>query len=116
MLAKIITWGADRPEAIRKMVRALRETVILGVTTNIPYLLAILQHPVFIQGLTLTNFLAEHMPDWRHAPTPDDEVWLALAMHEALQGGSRYATADNGGVEPATPDPWTLINGWRNNA
>src|SRR5690606_36616969 len=45
MLAKIITWGADRPEAIRKMVQALQDTVVLGVTTNLPYLLAILEHP-----------------------------------------------------------------------
>ncbi|MFQ5420817.1 MAG: acetyl/propionyl/methylcrotonyl-CoA carboxylase subunit alpha, partial [Anaerolineae bacterium] len=36
MLAKIITWGQDRDEAIRKMVRALQETAILGLTTNIP--------------------------------------------------------------------------------
>ena len=37
MLAKVITWGHTRQEAVAKMVRALRDTIILGVTTNIPY-------------------------------------------------------------------------------
>lgn len=114
MLAKVITWGADRAEAIRKMVRALQETVILGVTTNIPYLLAILSHPDFGQGRTPTNFLSEKMPAWQPAATPDDDVWLALAVHEALHGQAQPAVATHNANQPAVPDPWAITDGWRN--
>ena len=114
MLAKVITWGADRAEAMRKMVRALQETIILGVTTNIPYLLAILSHPDFEQGHTPTNFLPEKMPSWQHTPMPDNDVWLALAVQDALQGQSQQTSAAHNASQPSIPDPWGNADGWRN--
>ncbi|KAA3663455.1 MAG: acetyl-CoA carboxylase biotin carboxylase subunit, partial [Chloroflexi bacterium] len=87
MLAKVIAWGQNRPEAIRKMVQALRETAVLGVTTNIPYLLAILQEPTFLSGSTSTNYLQEHLPDWQPNPVTAKEEWLAAAAFEMLRGG-----------------------------
>jgi 3-methylcrotonyl-CoA carboxylase alpha subunit len=117
MLAKVITWGADRPEAIRKMVRALRETILLGVTTNIPYLLDILESPPFQAGHTMTKFLEEHFPNWQPAAEADEAAWLALAAYEALHGktatGPRPAVSD--GVA-AQPDPWADTTDWRNAA
>ena len=50
MLAKVIVWGGTRGEAISRMIRALRQTVILGLTTNIPYMLDILQEADFQVG------------------------------------------------------------------
>ena len=45
LLAKVITWGADRAEAIRRMVLALGNTIVAGVTTNRLFLIHALQHP-----------------------------------------------------------------------
>ncbi|HMT21467.1 MAG TPA: pyruvate carboxylase, partial [Promineifilum sp.] len=59
MLAKVITWGQDRAEAIRKMERALCETVVLGVATNIGYLRDILVAPAFVAGDLSTAFIEE---------------------------------------------------------
>ncbi|MCI0727220.1 MAG: acetyl-CoA carboxylase biotin carboxylase subunit [Chloroflexi bacterium] len=115
MLAKVITWGDDRLEATRKMVRALQDTVILGVTTNIPYLVDILQHPEFVAGRISTRFLAEHLEPWRPAADTSNSTWLALAAFEALHGGAKRAAAAGGGdVHPAQPDPWNEATGWRN--
>ncbi|TAM86428.1 acetyl-CoA carboxylase biotin carboxylase subunit [bacterium] len=50
MLAKIIAHGADREEAIARMVRALRETTIEGVKTTVPFCIEILTDPEFIAG------------------------------------------------------------------
>ena len=115
MLAKVITWGDDRPEAIRKMIRALQDTVVLGVTTNIPYLLDILQHPDFVDGNISTNFLDEKMPDWQPVPDTSNSTWLAMAAYEALKGesGRRLTTPVNGEGE-VQPDPWGMLTGWRN--
>ncbi len=113
MLAKVITWGQDRPEAIRKMGRALREMVVLGVTTNVPFLRAILEEPAFLAGETSTHFLAEHLPDWQPPAEVSEMEWIAAAAYEMLAGTggeSRPPTAD--GRQPF--DLWTAAPGWRN--
>jgi acetyl-CoA carboxylase biotin carboxylase subunit len=115
MLAKVITWGADRAEARRKMKRALNDTVVLGVTTNIPFLLAILDHDAFIAAKTPTRFLETHFPDWSPRIDASDEQWLAIAALEHLglisQSGLRQPAT---GETATAPDPWSLAPGWRN--
>lgn len=115
MLAKIITWGRDRAEAIRKMQRALHDTVILGVQTNIPYLLAILAEPHFQAGQTSTNYLTQYMDTWPLVGTREDEDWLAAVIFEFLQGGGKRvggtAVTDE---SQAQYDPWNETVPWRN--
>ncbi|GIV88303.1 MAG: acetyl-CoA carboxylase biotin carboxylase subunit [Chloroflexus sp.] len=60
LLAKLITWGADRNEAIARMRRALAEYRIEGVTTIIPFHRAALEHPVFVAGEATVNFIPRH--------------------------------------------------------
>ncbi|MEO0131744.1 MAG: acetyl-CoA carboxylase biotin carboxylase subunit [candidate division WOR-3 bacterium] len=57
LIAKVITWGNTRDEAIRRMERALKETVISGVKTSIPYYLRILKHPDFRNGHLSTKLI-----------------------------------------------------------
>ncbi len=57
MIAKLITYGADREEAIQRMARALRESVVEGVDTTIPYHLDILADPDFRAGRVDTRFV-----------------------------------------------------------
>ena len=115
MLAKVIAYGYDRAEAIRKMEGALQETAVLGVTTNIPYLIAILAEENFQAGYTSTGYIQDHMADWQPNAELSDADWLALAAVEFLGGGGRNdggKTAVNG--ETAQPDPWGEIGSWRN--
>ena len=116
MLAKVITWGSDRSEALRKMVRALQDTVILGVTTNIPYLLAILSEAQFIAGNTTTSYLDEHLAGWSPAQETTVEEKLAAAVFEYLQGGRKSAgiRAAGAGEEADVPNPWDDLLSWRN--
>jgi len=116
MLAKVVTWGEDRPEAIRKMVRALQDTVILGVTTNIPYLLDILQHPLFIDGQVNTRFLDEHYAHWQPPVDSSNSTWLAIAAFEALRGARKRKPVPAGeNDQPAIQaDPWIHSANWRN--
>jgi len=114
MLAKVITWGQDRAEAIRKMERALRETVVLGVTTNIGYLRDILATPAFVAGDTGTNFLAQHMAEWRPPVGASEDEWVAAAVYEVLGAvgvTDRRPTTDDG---RQVYDPWAAAVGWRN--
>jgi pyruvate carboxylase subunit A len=60
MIAKLITWGADRTQAIARMRRALLEYGIAGVTTNIAYHLALIDEPDFVDGKLTTHFIPDH--------------------------------------------------------
>jgi len=60
LLAKLIVWAPTRAEAIARGRRALKEFVVEGVPTTIPFHLKLLDHPIFNRGETYTNFLAEH--------------------------------------------------------
>ena len=50
LIAKVITWGKDRPDALRRMLRALEEFVVEGVKTNIPFHKALFSHRDFVRG------------------------------------------------------------------
>lgn len=114
MLAKVITWGATRPEAIRKMARALQETIVLGLTTNIDYLRDILAHPSFISGDTSTDFLAIHLPDWRPPSEASEDEWIAAAVYEMMSRTSDNGRAVTGEGTAVIYDPWEAARGWRN--
>ncbi|NOZ69890.1 MAG: acetyl-CoA carboxylase biotin carboxylase subunit [Deferribacteres bacterium] len=60
LIAKVIVHGKDREEAIVKMRRALREFIIEGIKTTIPFYLKILDSPEFISGNFNTHFLEKN--------------------------------------------------------
>ncbi|HXK33108.1 MAG TPA: acetyl-CoA carboxylase biotin carboxylase subunit [Dehalococcoidia bacterium] len=106
MLAKLICWGADRTMAIERSKRALREYVILGVKTNIPFHLQLLDDPRFVAGEVHTGFLDSEFkmrePDG-HAE--EDEIALLVA---AVMSHERRA---RNGAQPAVIRP--AASGWR---
>lgn len=57
LIAKIIAKGTNRQEAINRMKRALRETLVKGIQTNIPLFLKLIEHPDFIKGKFFTDFI-----------------------------------------------------------
>jgi len=60
LVAKLIVHGADRAEAIARASRALREFVVIGPATTIPYHRAILDSPDFRAGKLSTRFIDDH--------------------------------------------------------
>jgi len=60
MIAKVISYGATREEAIARMKRALEEFVIDGIKTTIPFHLNLLEHETFVSGDFNTKFLEIH--------------------------------------------------------
>ena len=61
LLAKIITYGEDREEAIARMRRALAECVFEGLPTSTPFHIEVLDNPVFLAGKATTRFLDEEL-------------------------------------------------------
>lgn len=66
MIAKLCTWGRDRPEAIRHMRHALDGCDLVGISHNIDFLNAVAAHKRFNEGRLSTGFIAEEFPDGFH--------------------------------------------------
>ena len=61
LIGKLIVWGPDRPTAIKRMKRALRECALTGLPTTIGFHQKILETPEFLQGEVYTNFVEQVM-------------------------------------------------------
>jgi len=80
ILSKVITWGRTREEVRKLMVKALKEYVILGVLTPIPFLIDILEHPEFIKGNINTHFISDYFSNWKpHSSIEEQRLVFALA-------------------------------------
>jgi acetyl-CoA carboxylase, biotin carboxylase subunit len=61
LIGKLIVWGQDRPTAIERMKRALRECAITGLTTTLGFHQKVLEAPDFVKGDIYTNFVEQVM-------------------------------------------------------
>ena len=104
MLAKVIAHGADRAEALRRLDAALRDTVLLGIGTNVGFLRALLADADVRAARLDTGLVGRRVADWTAAALPAD-VLAAAAAHELLE------------LEPPAGavlvDPFDLPGGWR---
>jgi acetyl-CoA/propionyl-CoA carboxylase biotin carboxyl carrier protein len=86
LVGKLVVWGADRPTAIARTIRALEEFEVEGIATTIPADLAVLRHPDFSAG--------EHSTKWV-------EERLDLSGTTAALAGATVADSDP--VDPPEP-------------
>ncbi len=95
LMAKLVVWGDDRDQAIRRARRALTEYEVTGVATTIPAHLLVLDHPDFVDGRHYTRWLEEHVkfPDAPPAaePTRPEEEELERTDMTVEIGGRRFS-------------------------
>jgi acetyl-CoA/propionyl-CoA carboxylase biotin carboxyl carrier protein len=101
MLAKVIAHGADRPAALRALDRALADTAVLGVVTNVEFARFLLADPDVAAGRLDTGLLDRRTGDFVAAP-PSDNQFIAAAAYRWLR------------LWPAPgADLWEVPSGWR---
>ena len=103
LLAKVIAWGETREAARRRAVEALRAYPILGIRTNVPFLVRLLEHPRFVDGRLDTGFI-------------DNERGSLLAGLAAEPPPEVLAIADQPTSTAQTSsahDPWQALRDWR---
>jgi acetyl-CoA carboxylase, biotin carboxylase subunit len=61
LVAKLIVWAEDRPSALDRMLRALNETTVEGISTTIPFHRKVFQNRAFREGDVFTDFLTRHL-------------------------------------------------------
>jgi geranyl-CoA carboxylase alpha subunit len=83
MIAKLISHGATRDEARRKLIHGLDQTVAFGLTTNQAFLAACLAHPAFAAGEATTAFIGKHHNDLlaQRKDAPSDVALAALLLY-----------------------------------
>ncbi|MFL6763498.1 MAG: biotin/lipoyl-containing protein, partial [Sphingomicrobium sp.] len=74
MIAKLVTWAPTRLEAIDAQTQALDQFVIDGISDNVDFLSAVMQHPRFRDGNITTNFIAEEYPEGFEGAPADEQL------------------------------------------
>jgi 3-methylcrotonyl-CoA carboxylase alpha subunit len=112
MIAKLIVHDSTREAAIARLRQALRETVILGTTTNLDFLQALLAHPLFVEGRVHTSFIDSHLDELMPpAPQVPPLALVLAALDEVQQRPAAPATSSSADADVWSP--WGQADGWR---
>jgi propionyl-CoA carboxylase alpha chain len=114
MIAKLITYGATRDTAIAHMREALNEFYVRGVSHNISFLAALVEHTRFREGRLSTNLIAEEYPDGFH---PSDSVHddpalliaVASSIHRRYMDRAAGISGQLAGFERSVDDHWIVV-------
>ncbi|MGB5690789.1 MAG: acetyl/propionyl/methylcrotonyl-CoA carboxylase subunit alpha, partial [Woeseiaceae bacterium] len=114
MVAKLITWGEDREQAIQKMRVALDRFIVRGVSTNIGFLAALVAHEKFASGNFSTNTIAEEYPEGFHSadlPHEDPAIIIAVVGSVVRKYRDRAAQIEGQlrGHRRRVPSDWVVI-------
>jgi acetyl/propionyl-CoA carboxylase alpha subunit len=120
MIAKLIAHGRDRDEALDRLGAALAETEIEGVTTNLPFLRWLVEHPVVRAGQATTAFLVESPPlsppPLLDAPAPWSSPWRLnlpppppASPPDVASTAHARGPAEGGSATVTAPMPGTVV-------
>jgi 3-methylcrotonyl-CoA carboxylase alpha subunit len=115
MIAKLIVWDINRERALARMLQALAEYRVVGVSNNIEFLSRLVACPAFA-GADLDTGLIEREKDYlfpEGAETPV-EIWQIAALAELLR--ERRRAVESARRDPDPLSPWHARDGWRLNA
>jgi geranyl-CoA carboxylase alpha subunit len=107
----VITFGADRELARRRMVEALGEFSLLGVAHTGAFLQAVIASEQFAHAELSTRFIPDYFPHWRNSDQAvNDAVIAALLLAEGLLGDATPSASRRNGTldhsSSATRSPW----------
>jgi acetyl/propionyl-CoA carboxylase alpha subunit len=110
LIAKVIAHGETRPRTVSRLIEALRDFPILGVATNIPFVLSVLQHPSFLAGTIDTGYLDREGDRLAAAASTD-----LPAVVRAVWRSPDFERASMLQAHPSPTgvlDPWSAIRAW----
>ncbi|MEO7215298.1 acetyl-CoA carboxylase biotin carboxylase subunit [Mucilaginibacter sp.] len=106
MIAKLITFGKDRREAIERMIRAIDEYIITGITTTLPFGKFVMQHDAFTSGQFDTHFVKKYFTPESLDTGTEEEAMIAALVMERLLGTTKISLAES---------PTTGVSNWVKN-
>jgi len=109
ILSKLVVCAEDRGQAIKRMIQALEDYIILGVKTPVPFLIDVLKSDAFIKGDTFTDFIDTHFCGWKPDRSDSDAACAAFII-DGLTGNRKAAPVV--GQDSAGTSPWQTIGPW----
>ncbi len=107
LLAKVIAYAPDRDTAIERLILALKDFHILGVKTNITYLVEVLDSKGFRSGEIDTGFLGREFADWQPGSVIPEELLAVITNARQMQNTDHSGSEGDIGA-------WESIGGFRN--
>jgi len=119
MIAKVISHGRDRDQAIARMADALDAYVVRGVQHNMAFLRAVMERSRFVEGNLTTDFIDEEFPGGFHGAEPDPSrierlVAVAATIGRAEAARATLISGQVEGHEPGVGDDWVVRLGTEN--
>lgn len=115
ILSKLVVWGEDRDQARRRMIRALRDMVVLGIETTCGYLADVIDHPAFAGGETYTDFIPCHMSEWNAGGDGETDILPQVLAAAALEQLHPSGPSTGRGISGDAPldTPWQRCGSWQ---
>jgi acetyl-CoA carboxylase, biotin carboxylase subunit len=111
MIAKLVTWGKDREEAISRMVRAIDEYEITGVETTLSFCRFTLLHEAFASGNFDTHFVKNHFkPEYLNTFNADEAEIAAMMASAWVSGQKNTQNSSNSAEKKASA--WKMNRSW----
>jgi acetyl/propionyl-CoA carboxylase alpha subunit len=109
LLAKLIVWAGSRDAARRRAITALRSYAVLGIRTNIPFLIQMLEHPDFVNASIDTGFLDREAPGLAKSTQTElpSVAAAAIELHHSAASGTRHE------ARGTAADPFVSLRGFR---
>ena len=108
LIAKVIAQAETRDLAIARLIAALREFPVLGIITNIPFLIRVLEHPSFRRVRCTPDSSITRARRWLMRSTNRRPRLLPQHCRRPTPGADQPAAS-----QPADWDPWSRLQGWR---
>ncbi|MFT7460958.1 MAG: 3-methylcrotonyl-CoA carboxylase alpha subunit [Planctomycetota bacterium] len=114
MIAKLIVWDHDRKSCLRRMISALSETQVVGVTTNIDFLSSVVSHPAFQSAELDTGFIERyHDHLFLDSQVVNDNILALAALYIILERAKQASVNAANSSDPGSP--WHATNAWQAN-
>ncbi len=107
MIAKLVTFGKDREEAINRMIRAIDDYQIVGVETTLSFCKFVLKHKAFTSGNFDTHFIKNHFSPEMLSETKEDEAIVAALFGAKLMSSAKATTQK--------PEDGKNVSKWKTN-
>lgn len=119
MIAKLVVWGENREIALKRLISALGDYYIDGVSTNIDFLKRVATHPAFVAAELITTFVEKHHDSLFSATSEDaasddaasDDTQVNIPVMALLSLLNRKVSRSD-----KTPSVWSTVGAWRANA
>ncbi|MCY3770162.1 MAG: acetyl/propionyl/methylcrotonyl-CoA carboxylase subunit alpha [Gammaproteobacteria bacterium] len=116
MIAKLVTWGESREQAVSRMRGALDQYFIRGVETNLPFVSAIMAHPRFQSGEITTNFISEEYADGFASVSVPEPLLAPLicaltSIHYRLTSRAATISCQVRGYSRKVESEWCVVMG-----